>query len=512
MTGSPMAPPPHDRPCGSGDFAVVIPTIGQAGLAGLIRTAAGPPAPAEIVVVDDRATPQPPMDLAGLTSVPVRVVRSGGRGPAAARNAGWLATTSEWVAFLDDDVAPGPDWCAALTRDLTGLPDRVGASYARIHVPPPAGRRPTDEERRTLGLESARWITADAAFRRSALLATGGFDERFPRAFREDCDLALRTLRAGFLLVSGTRTTEHPIRARGGWTASLRAQAGNADNALLRTEYGPGWRQLIGDPGGRIRWHLATVAAAAVAVAGAGRPTLAGLGTAAWLGLTADFARRRILPGPRTAREVTTMLATSVAIPPLAVGYRAAGEVRARRPHQRASRIRAVLFDRDGTLIHDVPYATDPERVVPVECAARTLAHLRRRGIKVGVISNQSGLGRGLIRPDQLAAVNRRVETLLGPFDTWQICPHAPGDGCPCRKPLPGLVFAAARQLGVDPRECAVIGDIGADVRAALGAGAHPVLVPTEVTDPSEVAFAGAVADVAGDLADAVDHVLARAR
>jgi D-glycero-D-manno-heptose 1,7-bisphosphate phosphatase len=166
--------------------------------------------------------------------------------------------------------------------------------------------------------------------------------------------------------------------------------------------------------------------------------------------------------------------------------------------------VRAVLFDRDGTLVHDVPYNTDPALVAPVAGAREVLDDLRARGIAVGVVSNQSGLARGVITPAQLAAVNARVEALLGPFGTWQVCPHGPADGCACRKPAPGLVLAGAAALGVEPADCVVVGDIGADVGAALAAGARAVLVPTPVTRSDEVAHAREHAVVATDLREAI--------
>lgn len=146
-----------------------------------------------------------------------------------------------------------------------------------------------------------------------------------------------------------------------------------------------------------------------------------------------------------------------------------------------------VLFDRDGTLIVDVPYCTDPDRVRPVTTAGPALALLRDAGIPTGVVTNQSGVARGLISPDQVRAVNQRVEDLLGPFTVWQVCPHGPGDGCACRKPAPGMVLAAAAELGLDPERMAVVGDIGADIGAARAAGARSVLVPTPVTRREEV-------------------------
>ncbi|MGW3020252.1 D-glycero-alpha-D-manno-heptose-1,7-bisphosphate 7-phosphatase [Streptomyces longwoodensis] len=172
-------------------------------------------------------------------------------------------------------------------------------------------------------------------------------------------------------------------------------------------------------------------------------------------------------------------------------------------PHDR--RIRLVLFDRDGTLVEDVPYNGDPDLVRPVPHAREALALLRARGIATGVVTNQSGVARGLLSTADVRRVNERVDALLGPFDAWAICPHGPDDGCHCRKPQPGMVLQAAARLGVPPDETAVIGDIGADVEAARRAGALGVLVPTPVTRPEETA---AAEHVAPDLLTAVRALL----
>ncbi|MCC9305899.1 HAD family hydrolase [Kitasatospora sp. RB6PN24] len=167
----------------------------------------------------------------------------------------------------------------------------------------------------------------------------------------------------------------------------------------------------------------------------------------------------------------------------------------------------AVLFDRDGTLIEDVPYNGDPDLVRPMPTALTALTALRKRGVAVGVVSNQSGIARGLLSHADVEAVRQRVEDLLGPFAVWVICPHGAEDGCQCRKPAPGLVLTACRSLGVAPHRAAVIGDIGSDLAAARAAGARGVLVPTAVTRPEEVAGA---AECAPDLASAVDLLLGR--
>ena len=165
-----------------------------------------------------------------------------------------------------------------------------------------------------------------------------------------------------------------------------------------------------------------------------------------------------------------------------------------------------MLFDRDGTLVVDVPYNGDPDAVVLMPGAREALARLREEGIPTALVSNQSGVARGLIDRDQVDAVNARVEELLGPVGPKAICPHGPGDGCACRKPAPGLVLRAAEALGVAPEDCVVVGDIGADMGAAEAAGARGVLVPTPVTRREEVE---AAPQVAGSLADAIDLILA---
>jgi D-glycero-D-manno-heptose 1,7-bisphosphate phosphatase len=165
----------------------------------------------------------------------------------------------------------------------------------------------------------------------------------------------------------------------------------------------------------------------------------------------------------------------------------------------------AVLFDRDGTLVFDVPYNGDPERVRPVPGARRALDSLRAKGIAVGVVTNQSGVARGLLTLDQVHAVNDRVERLLGPFDTWQVCPHGERDACPCRKPRPGMVLAASAALGVPVCRITVIGDIGRDVEAGRAAGARAILVPTAQTRREEI---DAAPEVCSNLVDAVRKVV----
>ncbi len=494
------------------DYAVVIPTLGRESLAALLGDLAGQPdpRPREVVIVDDRRAPERALDVPDFLpgGVRTRRVNGFGRGPAAARNLGWRICTAAWVAFLDDDVRLPPEWSQALAEDLC-LPQHVAASQARLWVPLPADRAPTDWERNVAGLAHARWATADMAFRRAALVDVVGFDERFPRAYREDADLALRLRRRGWDLATGRRTTTHPVRPAPPWI-SVRLQRGNADDALMRRLHGRQWRQEAQTGRGRLGTHLVTVAAATVALAGAavrrtnrteagvrngGHRTrtssvVTGVAAGSWAALTAQFAWRRIAPGPRSLEEVRLMALTSTVLPFAAVFHRVRGWWQHRGATSWPPRPRAVVFDRDGTLVHDVPYNGDPALVQPVAGALEAVRRVRAEGMPTAVVSNQSGIARGLVTWDQVSRVCAEVDRRLGPFTVWRVCPHRDEDRCRCRKPAPGMIRSAARSMRVRPADCVVIGDIGADIAAARAAGARSVLVPTERTLRTEIADA----------------------
>jgi histidinol-phosphate phosphatase family protein len=283
---------------------------------------------------------------------------------------------------------------------------------------------------------------------------------------------------------------------------SLRLQAGNADDAMMRRIHGPRWRRRAKAPRGRFAQHAAVTALGVTALGAllAGRRRLSVAAAAGWATATADLGWARLGPGPRDASEIVTIALTTPLLPPLAVYHRLRGWARAARWSRRrlatraAARPGAVLLDRDGTLVTDVPYNGDPSlvRVMPGSRAA--LDRLRSAGLPVAVITNQSAIGRGLVTGAQVAAVNRAIEELIGPIDPWLVCPHDPSARCSCRKPEPGLVLAAARRLGLDPSACLVIGDTEGDVLAARAAGARAILVPNAATRPEEIARAPRVA------------------
>ncbi|BBH70853.1 transferase [Actinoplanes sp. OR16] len=303
------------------DCTVVIPTLGRPSLFSLVDALPAVP----ILVIDDRPDRRVPLGL----PPHVRVLAGRSAGPAAARNVGWQAARTEWVVFLDDDVMPDSDWAPLLVEDLRDAGPEVGGVQARLRVPLPPDRRPTDWERVTASLADGEWITADMAYRRLALRQAGGFDERLPRAFREDAELAHRVRGAGWELRRGLRQSIHPVRPEHRWI-SIRTQRGNADDALLRHLYGPRWRSVLEIPPGRRHRHAVVTAAGAVALTAltarllTGRrsfTTAAAVAGLAWAAGTAEFAWARIAPGPRDRREVTTMLLTSAAIPPVAMTH-----------------------------------------------------------------------------------------------------------------------------------------------------------------------------------------------
>ncbi|MER6350090.1 glycosyltransferase family 2 protein [Streptomyces sp. NPDC001595] len=328
-------------------YAVVIPTLAPDTLADCLAALAASigPKPRQIVIVDDRPHPEPgaldhPLSVLGDLRPLATVLAGGGRGPAAARNTGLRAVTTPWAVFLDDDVQPGPHWCAQLDRDLaTDDPDIAGVQGV-IAVPLSGGRAPTEAERRTAARARARWTTADMAYRTDALKQARGFDERFHGGHRDDLDLALRLLDAGRRIRQGRRTSLLPAHPAGR-LAELRAQRVHADDALMRRLHGPRWRHTAVVPRDRLPVHLALTATgtAACALAAAGRrgaALAAGLG---WAAGTAGYARARIAPGPRTRDEVATLALTSVLIPPTATWHRLTGRwrYRAARPWREAT-------------------------------------------------------------------------------------------------------------------------------------------------------------------------------
>lgn len=143
--------------------------------------------------------------------------------------------------------------------------------------------------------------------------------------------------------------------------------------------------------------------------------------------------------------------------------------------------IKAVFFDRDGTLIYDYGYLADPSKVRPYKCAVMALRQLRQAGYHLFIVSNQSGIGRGYFTPKEALAVNRRLCQLFHPvhFDEIVFCPHAPNEKCSCRKPLPKLGLQLIKKYHIDVKHSFMVGDKKSDVDFGRALGCKSILVKT---------------------------------
>lgn len=184
---------------------------------------------------------------------------------------------------------------------------------------------------------------------------------------------------------------------------------------------------------------------------------------------------------------------------------------------------KAFFLDRDGTINIDRVYINDPRLIELIPGAARAIRRARDAGYKIVVVTNQSGVGRGIIDPLILPAIHARLDELLGyegaKIDLYQICLHAPAERCDCRKPLPKLVLESAKDLGIDLKESVFVGDKLTDVATGknagcglslllrTGKGAQEELLAQLTPKPEPNETADYVAD---DLAEAIDWVLKR--
>jgi histidinol-phosphate phosphatase family protein len=149
---------------------------------------------------------------------------------------------------------------------------------------------------------------------------------------------------------------------------------------------------------------------------------------------------------------------------------------------------RAVFLDKDGTLVEDVPYNVDPERIRLAPGAAEGLRELHAAGYRLVVVSNQSGVARGYFPEEALTAVENRLRELMAqsgvPLAGFYYCPHHPRGqvaayavACDCRKPQPGMLVRAAREQGIDLADSWLVGDILDDMEAGRRAGCRTVLI-----------------------------------
>lgn len=175
-------------------------------------------------------------------------------------------------------------------------------------------------------------------------------------------------------------------------------------------------------------------------------------------------------------------------------------------PNEQSS---AVFLDRDGTLMRDVEYCGDPEKVEIFEGVETALRKLKEAGFKLIVITNQSGIGRGYFTERDYRAVEAEVARQLDMIDATYFCPDVPDAGCRCRKPQPGLIFDARRDHQIDLRRSFFVGDKQLDAECGRNAGLRTVLVRTGNEPPNEQSDADWLAR---DLTEAAEIILRHAR
>ena len=144
---------------------------------------------------------------------------------------------------------------------------------------------------------------------------------------------------------------------------------------------------------------------------------------------------------------------------------------------------RFVVLDRDGTIIVERHYLSDPQHVELIPGATCGLRQMREMGLGLIVITNQSAIGRGFFNHSRLDFIHQRFRELLEKeglsLDAIYYCPHTPEDDCSCRKPKPGLIELAANEMNFNPKSCFVIGDKECDIELGQRVGATTFLVRT---------------------------------
>jgi GT2 family glycosyltransferase len=284
----------------------------------------------EIIVADDESSPQVAAlveRLACQTGKPAPALRylavTGAHGPAAARNTGWRHAAGPIIAFTDDDCLPTAGW---LRAGVAAMSDGAAGASGKLAIP--CSERPTDYERNAALLAHAEFVTANCFYRREALEAVGGFDERFPIAWREDSDLAFTLVEQGARLVfAPAAVVIHPIRPRS-WGISLSQQRKSMYNALLYRKHPQLYRERIqAAPPWR---YYAIAAGLLIAVAGlcANCSSVTLAGATIWCILTARFSLERLSGTSHAPAHLTEMLITSALIPPVCVFWRLLGAIR----------------------------------------------------------------------------------------------------------------------------------------------------------------------------------------
>jgi GT2 family glycosyltransferase len=279
----------------------------------------------EVIVVSDGydATTEQVVKAVGLYSFRYLFLPQKG-GPAAARNLGWQNAQSRLIAFTDDDTVPHFNWLGSFLS--TSHETLAEAFTGKVKVPRPD--EPTDYEMNIAHLEHADFVTANCACTRTALEITGGFDERFSMAWREDSDLEFKLLQQGVPIYHIPEAlVVHPVR-KATWGISIKEQKKSMFNALLFKKYPRLYRERI-RPTPNWRYYIMVLSFFLLFPAWITESeTLLLASLLCFVVLWIDFTLRRLRYTSKSRMHVVEMIVTSVVIPFVAVYWHLYGSYR----------------------------------------------------------------------------------------------------------------------------------------------------------------------------------------
>lgn len=248
------------------------------------------------------------------------------KGPAAARNLGWLYADGHLVAFTDDDCIPDELWLQEIFDAYNGEEKIVYTGS--VYVPTPES--PTDFERNTAQLEVAEFITANCICTKQALYHVGGLDERFKMAWREDSDLHFKLLRAKIPIIKLNKAVViHPAR-KAKWGISIKEQKKGIYNALLAKKFPSLYQARIGHPTNALYYSLLLLLISMVLLWHVNLKWAFFASLSFWLFLTAKFILIRLRGTSKSPSHIAEMVFTSILIPYLSIFWQLYGSIKYR--------------------------------------------------------------------------------------------------------------------------------------------------------------------------------------
>jgi len=246
------------------------------------------------------------------------------KGPAAARNMGWLFSNSDLIAFTDDDCIPHEHW---LQEILNAYKDEEIIAYSGSVVVP-TSKRPTDYEKNMAQLQNAEFITANCACTKKALYAVGGFDERFKMAWREDSDLHFKLLQKHIPIIKlDEAVIIHPLR-KAKWGISIKEQKKGIYNALLYKKFPNLYRAKITHKTSFLYCTLFFLLIMMPLFLLGGLSKLFIVSALIWCILTLYFVFMRLKGASKSLSHISEMVITSIFIPYVSIYWRIYGSIK----------------------------------------------------------------------------------------------------------------------------------------------------------------------------------------